>query len=1119
MLTPAFTGMSKQGSTSSGAFGMVPMLDGTNWIAWSSKVQSLFMAEGLWDVVNGTTEKPSEKKPESSDEKVETLTEWVRRDYKAQGILRLKVVDNLHHVFIHKETSNEAWKALKAELGKPGTAQVFVDFLAITRFKLSGANPEPEFAKLATHIAALATNGVTLPDFVPAMMVLANVPVKWDHIAARISSSYKIDELSVAEIRMDFVNEYQRTATSKTFSGQKEKSANKISAVKPYRGNPKWQGTPYQRDQPNRQQDQGWSNGANQGQPRPDSQSGGKRQKKQKKRANAAFMPFNAESSPHAYQGEPRLAPTFENPAVEAISLAHRLGVQPTVQSVKQLMGGEKTEDPRVRPMRLATPEVTMIQEDDEWESLFDEKYVSTAKIGQINTDAYIIPTQLGGEVPILRDGRSGYVNSTVDTRAMCAGTLNCNLSECDSLWILDSGASKHFTPYQDDLDEYVEFGVPEPLGTATKGAQLSIVGKGKILLQQRGSGDAYHVAPVYYVPGMDRRLLSIGQFRKAGLEIMPSPFNRLDLGRDSSTYFSFEMSPINDLYVMDADVITVESYKYSKANTLAVDQSILHQRLGHPSLDVLKHVRRHAVGVPECTILRDEHPCEACAEGKMPASPFPASTSRAEFIFDLVHSDLMELPIKTRGGLKYVLTFFDDHTSHAWISLIRRKSDAAKHVKEFVAMVQTQFGKVMKEWQIDGGGEFASADLLNHLKAKGIVVRKSLPYMHQQNGRAERFNRTLTDKMQTMRLAAGLQNMYWDHAALYALWLYNRVPIKRIAWKSPHEMVYKLLPDMASVRVFGCAAYVRIPPELRVNKLARKAEEMTFIGFSDGMKGYKFLRKNGSVFMGETAVFDERRFPMLKPLPAIPSSPLSGRNPEPSGSNVPMDVDDVIIPTTGGSGTAQPNSSSGRDTEIPETDEQNKSGGEAESVHNDTPAPPLFTIGSNNPASRRQAEIPRLKHYGPTRRSSRPLKPRRVPNNIYDEAPDWYTEEMRNQASDRWRDLSQRNVERTDAQPEAGPSNNPMTDAELGAQAPEPNSSGDADVIADTLASLLAWAFPAETLRTSFGDIRGMPSNERGQWYAACQEELDTLKAQGVYEIVDLPPGRKSIKNRWVFA
>jgi transposase InsO family protein len=87
----------------------------------------------------------------------------------------------------------------------------------------------------------------------------------------------------------------------------------------------------------------------------------------------------------------------------------------------------------------------------------------------------------------------------------------------------------------------------------------------------------------------------------------------------------------------------------------------------------------------------------------------------------------------------------------HAWISVIRKKSDAAKHIKEFVTMVETQFGKIIKEWQIDGGGEFTSDELLEFLKEKGILIRNPLPYMHQQNGCAEWFNCMITDKMQMM--------------------------------------------------------------------------------------------------------------------------------------------------------------------------------------------------------------------------------------------------------------------------------------------------------------------------------------------------------------------------------
>jgi hypothetical protein len=58
--------MSKSGISSSGAFGMVPMLDGTNWMVWSSKITSLLMAEGLWDIMEGMTPKPSPKEKEAA---------------------------------------------------------------------------------------------------------------------------------------------------------------------------------------------------------------------------------------------------------------------------------------------------------------------------------------------------------------------------------------------------------------------------------------------------------------------------------------------------------------------------------------------------------------------------------------------------------------------------------------------------------------------------------------------------------------------------------------------------------------------------------------------------------------------------------------------------------------------------------------------------------------------------------------------------------------------------------------------------------------------------------------------------------------------------------------------
>ncbi|KAL1657806.1 hypothetical protein GGF50DRAFT_18630, partial [Schizophyllum commune] len=68
--------------------------------------------------------------------------------------------------------------------------------------------------------------------------------------------------------------------------------------------------------------------------------------------------------------------------------------------------------------------------------------------------------------------------------------------------------------------------------------------------------------------------------------------------------------------------------------------------------------------------------------------------------------------------------------------------------------------------------------------------------------------------------------------------------------------------PDISHLRVFGCGAYVFIPEEKRQNKLSPKAELMTYLGMSDGVKGFLFMRSNTALFVGTQATFDEALFP-----------------------------------------------------------------------------------------------------------------------------------------------------------------------------------------------------------------------------------------------------------------
>ena len=131
----------------------------------------------------------------------------------------------------------------------------------------------------------------------------------------------------------------------------------------------------------------------------------------------------------------------------------------------------------------------------------------------------------------------------------------------------------------------------------------------------------------------------------------------------------------------------------------------------------------------------------------------FPPSTQRATEPFELIHSDLKSFPIESYHRFKYSIVFYDDYTSHAWTVNLHSKDTALPATKHFLAMVETKYRTKVRKWMSDAGGEYTSKAFKTLLKDKGIEALQSIPYVHQQNGRAERLIRTLTEKAESMRL------------------------------------------------------------------------------------------------------------------------------------------------------------------------------------------------------------------------------------------------------------------------------------------------------------------------------------------------------------------------------
>jgi transposase InsO family protein len=120
-------------------------------------------------------------------------------------------------------------------------------------------------------------------------------------------------------------------------------------------------------------------------------------------------------------------------------------------------------------------------------------------------------------------------------------------------------------------------------------------------------------------------------------------------------------------------------------------------------------------------------------------------------------------------------------------------------------------------------------------LEENGIVTQYSLPYEPQQNGVAERWNRTIMDMVHSMLSNSTLPLGWWMEALKTATHIINRVLSKSVP-KTPYELWTSRKPTRNYLHAWGCPAEAKIfNPQL--GKLDHKTISRHFIGYPDKSK------------------------------------------------------------------------------------------------------------------------------------------------------------------------------------------------------------------------------------------------------------------------------------------
>jgi hypothetical protein len=413
--------------------------------------------------------------------------------------------------------------------------------------------------------------------------------------------------------------------------------------------------------------------------------------------------------------------------------------------------------------------------------------------------------------------------------------------------WVLDSGASFHTTAIREILENYVsgDFGKVY----LADGTALDVVGIGNVKIRIHADS-VWKLQKVRHVPELKKNLISVGQLDDEGHGIhfhggkwkVSMGARIIALGEKTGTlYMTTDMR--DTIAVADA----------------SAEADLWHQRLGHMSEKGLKVM--HSLGkLPKLKSVNIDF-CENCIFGKQKRVSFKTGgrTLRNEKL-ELVHTDVWgPAAVSSIGGKSYFVTFIDDHSRKVWVYFLKQKSEVYEVFKKWKAMVENETGLKIKKLRSDNGGEYEDTRFKRLCFENGIRLERTVPGTPQQNGVAERMNRTLTERARSMRIQSGLPKQFWAEAINTAAYLINRGPSVPLEQRIPEEVWSGKEVNLSWLKVFGCIAYVHISDHAR-GKLDPKSLKCTFIGYGGDEFGYRLWDdQNKKIIRSRDVIFNEK--------------------------------------------------------------------------------------------------------------------------------------------------------------------------------------------------------------------------------------------------------------------
>ncbi|GKC07068.1 putative RNA-directed DNA polymerase [Tanacetum coccineum] len=417
---------------------------------------------------------------------------------------------------------------------------------------------------------------------------------------------------------------------------------------------------------------------------------------------------------------------------------------------------------------------------------------------------------------------------------------------------IIDSGCSGSMTGDKNKLSDFKDYkGGYVAFGNDPKGGRIT--GKGTI------KTSCIDFENVSYVKELKFNLLSVSQICDKKHNVLFTDTECLILSPEfkigDENLVLLRAPRKNDVYSLNLKNIIPSGGVTCLVARASEDEAILwHKRLGHVNFkNINKLVRSNLVrGLPSKTFKHD-HSCLACRKGKQHKASCKKLEEKTVFYFlfvfcsrtlELHHMDSFgPVSVASLNRKKYCLVVTDDCSRFSWVFFLVYKDETYDILHDLIVGLENKLRRKVKTIRCDHGTEFKNKLMNEFCAKKGIQREYSIARTPQQNGIAERKNRTLIEAARTMLADSLLPIQFWAEAVHTACYVLNRVLVTKPQMKTPYELLMGKSPNISFMKPFGCPLTILNTLD-HLGKFEGKSEEGYLLGYSTNSKGFRVYNR-----------------------------------------------------------------------------------------------------------------------------------------------------------------------------------------------------------------------------------------------------------------------------------